>query len=89
MQVLVDRGACSGVDPSPARFVSARGSERVRYTSSLLGIWQCDMQVLRIWTITSLERRKWLARRNRYLQEPSARCMRIKAWTGRNSRTVF
>src|ERR1700693_6314220 len=70
MQVLADSGACSGVDQSQVRFVSARGSERVGYTSSLLGISQSDMQVLRIGTITSLARRKWLARRNRHLQEP-------------------
>src|SRR5258708_33271166 len=66
MQVLADSGACSGVDQSQVRFVSARGSERVGYTSSLLRISQFDMQVLRIWTITSLEWRAWFARRNRY-----------------------
>src|SRR5882762_11394074 len=54
MQVLADGGgACSGVDQSPVGFVSARGSERVGYTSSLLRISQFDMQGLRIWTITS------------------------------------
>src|ERR1700681_96832 len=69
MQVLADSGACSGVDPSPVRSVSAIGSERVGYTSLLLRISQIDMQVLRIWTITSLEWRKWFARRNRYFAE--------------------
>src|SRR5260370_19022936 len=69
IEVLADRGACSGVDPSHVRFVSARGSERVGYTSSLLRISQFDMQVLRIWTNTSLEWRKWFARRNRYFAE--------------------
>src|ERR1700738_4235248 len=70
MQVLADSGAGSGVDQSQVRLVAARGSERVGYTSSLLGISQGDMQVLRIRTITSLERRKWLARRNRCFTEP-------------------
>jgi len=85
MQVFADGGAGSGVDQSQVRFVSARGSERVGYTSSLRRISQFDMPVLRIGTITSLEWRKRFARREppfrRSLQEPSARCMRIKAWT--------
>src|ERR1700730_3517526 len=61
MQVLADSGACSGVDQSQVRVVPARGSERVGYTSSLLRISQLDMQVLRIWPITSLEWRTWFA----------------------------
>src|ERR1700680_2037297 len=75
MPVLADSGACSGVDQSPVRFVSAIGSERVGYTSLLLRISQIDMQGLRIWTIESLERGKWFATREplfrRSLQEPS------------------
>src|ERR1700732_497432 len=69
MQVLADSGACSAVDQSQVRSVSAKGSERVGYTSSLLRISQFDMPALRIWTITSLEWRKWFARRNRYFAE--------------------
>src|SRR6195256_955077 len=60
MQVFADRGACSAVAQSPVRLVSARPSERVGYTSSLLRISQLDMQVLRIWTITSWRVAHWV-----------------------------
>src|SRR5260370_41713784 len=83
MQVFADRGACSGVDQSQARLVSARASERVGYTSSLLRISQLDMQVLRIWTITSWRVAHWVRQKEplfrRSLEEPSTRFMRIKA----------
>src|SRR5258707_13860819 len=60
MQVFAVRGACSGVDQSQARLVSARASERVGYTSSLLRISQLGMQVLRVWTITSWRVAHWV-----------------------------
>src|SRR3977135_1394358 len=83
IQVFADRGACSAVAQSPVRLVSARPSERVGYTSSLLRISQLDMQVLRIWTITSWRVAHWVRQKQplfrRSLEEPSTRFMRIKA----------
>src|SRR3984893_4484466 len=84
MRVVADIGACSEVDQSQVRFVSARGSERVGYTSSLLRISQFDMQVLRIWTVTSLEWRKWFARRKRYFAEATGTFSALDAYQGMN-----
>jgi hypothetical protein len=42
------------------------------------------MQGLRIWTITSLERRKWFARRKRYFAEATGTFSALYAYQGMN-----
>src|SRR6267154_6296024 len=64
MQVLAVRGACSGVDRSQIRLVSARPSERVGYTSSLLRISQLDMHFFEFGLSHPGEWRTGFARRN-------------------------